>query len=258
MTHYNLGPEGYLEHLRKAKAAVSIPVIGSLNGVSTGGWIEYAKKIEEAGADALELNIFFIPTDPEMAGAEVEKMHCELARNIKASVKIPVAVKLSLYFSSMSNMARRLDQTGVDGLVLFNRFYQPDFDLQSLEVVPALILSSSYDLLIRLHWVAILYGHVRADLAITGGVHTALDVLKAMMAGARVAMMTSALLRYGIEHVAKVRAELVHWMEDHEYESIRQMQGSMSQRSVAEPAAFLRANYMKVLSSYSLRSPRPL
>ncbi|MBZ5515842.1 MAG: dihydroorotate dehydrogenase-like protein [Acidobacteriia bacterium] len=258
MTRYNLGPEGYLEHLRKAKAAVSIPVIGSLNGVSTGGWIEYAKKIEEAGADALELNIFFIPTDPEMTGAEVEELHCELARNVKASVKIPVAVKLSLYFSSMSNMARRFDQTGIDGLVLFNRFYQPDFDLESLEVVPALILSSSYDLLIRLHWVAILYGRVRADLAITGGVHTALDVLKAMMAGARVAMMTSALLRHGVEHVSKVRAELVHWMEEHEYESIREMQGSMSQRSVAEPAAFLRANYMKVLSSYSLHSPRAL
>jgi len=256
MTHYNLGPEGYLEHLRKAKAAVSIPVIGSLNGVSTGGWIEYAKKIEEAGADALELNIFFIPTDPEMAGAQVEQMHCELAANVKASVKIPVAVKMSLYFSSMANMARQLDQTGVDGLVIFNRFYQPDFDLESLEVVPALILSSSYDLLLRLHWVAILYGRVRADLAVTGGVHTALDVLKAMMAGARVAMMTSALLRHGIEHVSKVRAELVQWMEEHEYESIRQMQGSMSQRSVAEPAAFLRANYMKVLSSYSLRAGR--
>jgi dihydroorotate dehydrogenase (fumarate) len=237
MTNYNLGPEGYLEHLRKAKAAVTIPVIGSLNGVSTGGWIEYAKKIEAAGAD-------------------VERVYLELAKHVKSSVRIPVAVKLNIYFSAMANMARQLDEAGVDGLVLFNRFYQPDFDLESLEVTPVLHLSSPYELLLRLHWVAILYGHVRADLAVTGGVHTGLDVLKAMMAGARVAMMTSSLLRNGIEHAAKVRSELVQWMEEHEYESIRQMQGSMSQRSVAEPAAFLRGNYMKMLSSYSLRSPR--
>jgi len=256
MTTYNLGPEGYLEHLRKAKAAVSIPLIGSLNGISTGGWIEYAKKIEEAGADALELNIFHIPTDPEMNGEQVERMYLELAANVKASVRIPLAVKLSLYFSSMVNMARRLDQVGVNGLVLFNRFYQPDFDLEKLEVVPNLILSTSYEFLLRLHWVAILYGHVRADLAVTGGVHTALDVLKAMMAGARVAMMTSALLKHGIEHLAKVRSDLVAWMEEHEYESVRQMQGSMSQQSVADPAAFVRANYVRVLSSYALRPPR--
>jgi len=256
MTTYNLGPEGYLEHIRKAKAAVSIPIIGSLNGISTGGWIEYAKKIEEAGADALELNIFHIPTDPEMNSEQVERMYLELAAHVKASVRIPLAVKLSLYFSSMVNMARRLDQTGVDALVLFNRFYQPDFDLENLEVVPSLILSSSYEFLLRLHWVAILYGHVRADLAVTGGVHTALDVLKAMMAGARVAMMTSALLRHGIEHLAKVRADLVAWMEEHEYESVRQMQGSMSQQSVADPAAFVRANYVRVLSSYALRPSR--
>ena len=256
MTSYNLGPEGYLEHLRKAKAAVSIPIIGSLNGISTGGWIEYAKKIEAAGADALELNIFHIPTDPEMNGEQVERMYLELAANVQASVRIPLAVKLSLYFSSMVNMARRLDQVGVNGLVLFNRFYQPDFDLEKLEVVPNLILSTSYEFLLRLHWVAILYGHVRADLAVTGGVHTALDVLKAMMAGARVAMMTSALLKHGIEHLAKVRSDLVAWMEEHEYESVRQMQGSMSQQSVADPAAFVRANYVRVLSSYALRPPR--
>jgi dihydroorotate dehydrogenase (fumarate) len=256
MTSYNLGPEGYLEHIRKAKAAVSIPIIGSLNGVSTGGWIDYAKKIEEAGADALELNIFHIPTDPEMEGGQVERMYCDLAVQVKASVRIPLAVKLSLYFSSMVNMARRLDQAGVDALVLFNRFYQPDFDLENLEVVPNLILSSSYEFLLRLHWVAIIYRHVRADLAVTGGVHTALDVLKAMMAGARVAMMTSALLKHGIEHLAKVRQDLAAWMEEHEYESIGQMQGSMSQQSVSDPAAFLRANYVRVLSSYALRAPR--
>ena len=255
MTHYNLGPEGYLEHLRKVKAAVSIPVIGSLNGVSIGGWTEYAKKIEEAGADALELNMFYIPADPDMTGADVERVYLELAKHVKSSVHIPVAVKLNIYFSAMANMARQLDQAGVDGLVLFNRFYQPDFDLENLEVTPILHLSTPYELLLRLHWVAILYGHVRADLAVTGGVHAGLDVLKAMMAGARVAMMTSALLRNGIEHASKVRGEVVQWMEEHEYESIQQMQGSMSQRSVAEPAAFLRANYMKMLSSYSLRTP---
>lgn len=256
MSGYKLGPDEYLEHVRRAKATVSIPIIGSLNGVSTGGWIGYAKKIEEAGADALELNIFYIPADPEMTGEQVEQMYGELAAHVKASVRIPVAVKLSLYFSAMANMARRLDQAGVDGLVLFNRFYQPDFDLENLEVVPKLILSSPYELLLRLHWVAILYGHIRADLAVTGGVHAAPDVLKAMMAGARVAMMTSALLEHGIDHLAKVRADLVAWMEEHEYESIRQMQGSMSQQSVAEPAAFLRANYMRVLSSYAGRASR--
>lgn len=253
MTSYNLGPEGYLDHLRKAKQAVGIPVIGSLNGISMGGWTEYAKKIEEAGADALELNIFYISTDTEMSGELVEQRYCELAAHVKASVKIPVAVKLGLYFSSMPNLAKRLDAAGVDALVLFNRFYQPDFDLENLEVVPNLILSTPYELLLRLHWVAILYGHVKADLAVTGGVHSAKDVLKAMMAGARVAMMTSALLKHGIQHLTGVRSELLAWMEEHEYESIHQMQGSMSQRAVADPAAFVRANYVKVLSSYALR-----
>lgn len=257
MRGYNLGPEGYVEHVRRVKAAVGIPVIGSLNGVSTGGWIEYARKIQDAGADALELNIFYIATDTEETGADVEQRYCDLAAAVKASVRIPVAVKLGLYFSSTPNMAKRMDQAGVDGLVLFNRFYQPDFDLENLEVVPNLILSSPYELLLRLHWVAILYGHIRADLAVTGGVHSALDVLKAMMAGARVAMMTSALLKNGIGHLAKVREELVQWMEEHEYESIQQMQGSMSQRSVENSAAFVRGNYMKVLSSYALRTPRP-
>jgi dihydroorotate dehydrogenase (fumarate) len=254
MQRYALGPDGYLEHVRRAKAAVRIPVIGSLNGVSTGGWISYAKKIEEAGADALELNVYYIPTDPEMTGARVEQMHADLVRDVKASVRIPVAVKLGHAWSAMANLARRLDTSGADALVLFNRFYLPDFDLENLEVVPRLTLSSSYELLVRLHWVAILHGHVRADLAVTGGVHTVEDVLKAMMAGARVAMMTSALLTNGIEHLAAVRAGLLAWMDAHEYESIRQMQGSMSYRSVRDPAAFERANYMKVLSSYVLRT----
>jgi dihydroorotate dehydrogenase (fumarate) len=254
LTDYNLGPDKYLEHLRRVKAAVGIPVIGSLNGVSTGGWIRYAKMMQEAGADALELNVYYIPTDPELTSAQVEQMYLDLVRDVKATLKIPVAVKLGHSFTALANLARRLDQAGANALVLFNRFYQPDLDLEKLEAVPTLTLSSSYELLLRLHWVAILYGHIRADLAVTGGVHTAPDVLKAMMAGARVAMMTSALLKNGIGHLQAVRAGLVSWMEEHEYASIRQMQGSMSYRSVANPAAFERANYMKVLSSYTLRT----
>jgi len=254
MRDYNLGPDAYLDHVRRAKAAVGIPVIGSLNGVSTGGWISYAKKIQQAGADALELNVYYIPTDPALTSPEVEQMYVELVRDVTRSVGIPVAVKLGHFWSAFANVAARLDGAGARGLVLFNRFYQPDFDLDNLEVVPSLTLSSSYELLLRLHWTAILYGHVRADLAVTGGVHTAEDVLKAMMAGARVAMMTSALLQRGIEHLGVVRDGLLAWMEAREYESIRQMQGSMSYRSVREPSAFERANYMKVLSSYALRA----
>jgi dihydroorotate dehydrogenase (fumarate) len=254
MAGYNLGPDGYLEHLRRAKQAVKVPIIGSLNGVSTGGWIGYAKKIEEAGADALELNIYFIPTDAEMSGGQVEQMYVDLVSQVKASIHIPVAVKIGAYFSSLPNTARRLDQAGAAALVLFNRFYQPDFDLENLEVVPNLILSTPHELLLRLNWVAVLYGKIQADLAITGGVHTGLDVLKSMMAGARVAMMTSALLRNGIGHLATVQTELLKWMEEHEYESIHQMQGSMSQRAVADPSAFQRANYVKVLSSYALKA----
>jgi dihydroorotate dehydrogenase (fumarate) len=254
MTSYNLGPEGYLEHVSRAKETVDIPIIGSLNGVSTGGWIKYARKIEQAGADALELNIYYIPTDPELSGVKVRQMYEDLVRDVKASINIPVAVKVGHYFSAFANVAQLLKTAGADGLVLFNRFYQPDFDLEQLEVVPALTLSSPYELLVRLHWVAILYGKVNVDLAVTGGVHSAKDVLKSMMAGANVAMMTSALYKHGIDHLTTVRTELLQWMEEHEYESIRQMQGSMSQRAVAEPAAFERANYMKVLSSYELRS----
>jgi len=254
MGHYNLGPDGYLEHVRRAKAAVQIPIIGSLNGVSTGGWIDYAKRIEDAGADALELNIYYIPTDPAVTAAQVEQGYADLVRDVRASVRVPVAVKLGHAWSAMANVAARLDEAGADGLVLFNRFYLPDFDLDNLEVVPRLTLSNSSELLVRLHWVAILCGHVRADLAVTGGVHTSADVLKSMMAGARVAMMTSALLLRGIGHLTAVRRDLLEWMEAHEYESIRQMQGSMSYRSVRNPAAFERANYMKVLSSYALET----
>jgi dihydroorotate dehydrogenase (fumarate) len=249
---YNLGPDGYLEHIRRAKAAVGIPIIGSLNGVSRGGWTEFARQIEQAGADALELNVFYVPTDPAQTGAEVETMYVDLVREVRAAVTIPVAVKLGHSFTALASVAARLDGAGADGLVLFNRFYLPDFDLERLEVTPRLTLSSPHEVLVRLHWVAILYGHVKADLAVTGGVHGSAQVLKAMMAGARVAMLTSALLQHGIAYLAHVRADLVEWMEEHEYSSIAEMQGSMSYRSVAEPAAFERANYMKVLSSYAL------
>src|ERR1051326_2409414 len=253
MDSYNLGPEGYLKHLRRAKDAVNIPIIGSLNGVSTGtwtNWIDYARRIEEAGADALELNIYFIPTDPEMTGQHVEELYCRLVASVKQSLKIPLAVKIGPFFSSMMHMGRRLEKAGADSLVLFNRFYQPDFDLEHLAVKPHLNLSSPYELRLRLHWIAILFPRLEIDLAVTGGVHAAVDVLKAMMAGARVAMMTSALLKNGIDHLGVVLRDLTQWMTEHEYKSIRQMQGSMSQWAVAEPAAFERGNYMRVLSSY--------
>jgi dihydroorotate dehydrogenase (fumarate) len=251
---YKVGPETYLENIAKAKKAVKIPVIASLNGVSTGGWTRYAKKMQEAGADAIELNIYSIPTDPNVTADQVEQGYCDLVRQVKASVQIPVAVKLGPYFTAMVNMAQKLDKAGADSLVLFNRFYQPDFDLEALEIVSSLQLSTPYELLLRLHWVAILYGKVRPDLAITGGVHTSYDVLKSMMAGAQVAMMTSAILKRGIDYIGTVLAELKVWMEEHEYESIQQMQGSMSQKSVADPKSFLRGNYVKLLSSYALRA----
>jgi dihydroorotate dehydrogenase (fumarate) len=255
MSAYNLGPEGYLEHIRRVKSAVDIPVIGSLNGVSTGGWIEYARKIEQAGADALELNVYFIPTDALLTGGQVEDMYVHLVSDVRREIGIPLAVKLSHFFSAILNVAHRFELAGADGLVLFNRFYQPDFDLDRLEVVPNLSLSTSAELRLRLRWVAILYGQVDVDLAVTGGVHTAEDVLKAMMAGASVAMMTSALLERGVVHLAHARQGLLRWMEEREYESIRQLKGSMSQRAVAEPAAFERANYLKVLRSYALNAP---
>ena len=254
LASYKIGPEAYLEQIAKAKAAVKIPIIASLNGASSGGWTRYAKKMEEAGADALELNIYTIPTDPETSSEQVEQGYIRLVKDVKSSVNLPVAVKLSPFFSAMPNFARRLEQAGANGLVLFNRFYQPDFDLEALEIVPSLQLSTPYELLLRLHWVAILWGRVKTDLAITGGVHTAEDVLKAMMAGAQVVEIASALLRRGVEHLKTLEAGVTEWMEAHEYESIRQMQGSMSQRSVADPNTFLRANYLKVLSSYSLRA----
>jgi len=228
-------------------------VIASLNGSSMGGWTRYAKMMEDAGADAIELNTYYVAANPELPGSEVEQMYYDVVRQVKAAVRVPLAVKLGHFFSSIPHMMRRLDLAGADGLVLFNRFYQPDIDLEQLEVVPRLELSHSYELLLRLNWVAIVYGHVRPDLAITGGVHTAEDVLKSMMVGARVAMMTSALLEKGVGHIRHVLDDLKRWMEEHEYESIRQMQGSMARKSVSDPAAFERANYMRVLSSYALK-----
>ena len=254
---YDLGPEAYVEHVRRARAAVRIPVIASLNGVTLGGWTRYAKYIEDAGADALELNVYYLPTNPNQTGAEVEQRYVDLVSTLRRTIRIPIAVKLGPWFSAPANMARQLDDAGADGLVLFNRFYQPDFDLRLLDVIPNLILSNSNELLLRLHWTAILYGRIRASLAITGGVHTAEDVLKAMMAGASAAMMTSALLKRGIDYLAHVQADLLTWMEEHEYVSIRQMQGSMSQKSVDNPGAYERTNYMRVLSSYSPRATTP-
>jgi dihydroorotate dehydrogenase (fumarate) len=253
LTHRVMGPDTYLAHIVKCKQAVRIPVIASLNGTTRGGWLSYAKQMEQAGADALELNIYLIAVDPDTPADQVERRYIDLVKAVKAEVRIPVAVKLGPYFSSMANMARQLDAAGADALVLFNRFYQPDYDLESLEVVPNLILSNSHELLLRLHWIAVIYGTVKADLALTGGVHSAADVVKAMMAGAKVAMMTSALLKRGISYLDTVSTELLIWMGEHEYDSIKQMQGSMSRNAVPQPGAFERANYMKVLSSYAMR-----
>ena len=248
-----MGPDAYLAHIARCKQAVKIPIVASLNGTTRGGWVKYAREMQQAGADALELNIYYIPVDPNTTGEQVEQKYLDLIAAVKSEVKIPVAVKLGPYFSSMAHMAQKLDAAGADGLVLFNRFYQPDYDLESLEVVPNLILSNSHELLLRLHWIAVLYGNVDADLALTGGVHSATDVVKAMMAGAKVAMMTSALLKRGISFLDTLCTELLIWMGEHEYDSIKQMQGSMSRNAVPQPKAFERANYMKVLSSYASR-----
>jgi len=252
---YNLGPEKYLEHISQAKKALGIPVIASLNGVSKGGWIDYAKQMAQAGADALELNVYFVPTDITQSANDIENMYLDLVAAVTVIVKIPVAVKIGPYFSSTGNMALKLEKAGADGLVMFNRFYQPDFDLEALEVVPHLVLSRSNELKLRLHWVAILFGKIKADMAITGGVHTAEDVLKSMAAGAKVAMLTSALLEQGIGYLKTLESEVREWLETHEYNSIEQMQGSLSQKNVAHPAAFERANYVKVLNSYALGLP---
>ncbi len=252
MADYNFGPDGYVEHLREAKSLLQIPVIASLNGRTLGGWIRYAKLLEEAGADALELNVYDLPTDPERTAEQIESELANLVAAVAREVKIPLAVKLSPFYTSIPSVAKRLQAAGARAVVLFNRFYQPDFDLERLEVVPSLWLSTADELRLRLHAVAILFGRIQLDLAITGGVHGATDVLKCMMAGASVAMMTSALLRHGVEHLANVLVGLRDWMTDHEYESITSMRGSMSFRRVANPSAYERGNYLKVLRSHAL------
>lgn len=247
---FELGPDLYLEHLHRAKRAVGIPVIGSLNGVSTGGWIKYAREMEQAGADALELNVYYIPTDLDLPGIQVEQMYVNILEDVKRTVKIPVAIKLGPFFSNMAHMARRLCAAGADGLVLFNRFYQPDIDLEQLEVVPNVLLSTPQAMRLPLRWIAILHGRVGASLAATSGIHTAEDAIKMLMAGADVTMLCSTLLRNGIGQIRVIEREMIRWMEEHEYDSVSLMKGSLSQKSCAHPSAFERANYMKALKSY--------
>jgi dihydroorotate dehydrogenase (fumarate) len=247
---YKLGPEEYLNHIRKAKEAVNIPIIASLNGKSLGGWIDYAKQIEKAGADALELNIYFLATDLDQKSEELEKKYVHIVKRVKSEIKIPIAVKMHPFFSSVSHMAKELNKAGADGLVLFNRFYQPDINLETLEVEPNVILSTPFAMRLPLRWIAILYGRTNADLAATSGIYTADDVIKMIMAGAKVTQMLSCLLKFGIGHIADVISKMKMWMEEKEYESVDQMRGSMSYMNVDDPAKFERANYMKVLHSF--------
>lgn len=247
---FHLGPEEYLKHIRRAKEAVDIPIIASLNGSSVGGWTDYALQMQQAGADALELNIYYIPTEMELSSVQVEATYLDILTAVKTAVRIPVALKLSPFFSSLAHMARCFDTAGADALVLFNRFYQPDIDLETLTVGPHILLSTPQDLRLPLRWIAILYGRVKADLAATSGIHQAQDVLKMLMAGARVTMMCSALLKHGIGHLRTVEAGLHAWMEEHEYVSVRQMQGSMSQQHGEDASAFERAQYMRALNTY--------
>ena len=247
---YNMGPYDYLDHIANLKKATDIPIIGSLNGVSSGGWVKYAKNIEQAGADALELNVYYIPTNLNLTGTEIENMYIDTLTAVKEQINIPVAIKLSPFFTSMSNMARRLDAAGADALVMFNRFYQPDFDLEKLDVVPNLVLSTNWEMRLPLRWIAILYSHIKANMAATSGIHSYEDVLKVMMAGGDVAMVCSELLTNGVGRITEMLTQLENWMDENEYDSIEMMQGSMSQKAVQEPAAFERANYMKALQSY--------
>ena len=252
---YRQGHDAYLSHILRAKAVAGIPVLASLNGATAGGWVKFAKEIEQAGADALELNTYSLPTDPRVTSAAIEDGIVDLVRQVKQSTTIPIAVKLSPQFTSIPHLAARLDKAGADAVVLFNRFYQPDFDIENLNVTPTLTLSRPEELLLRLHWTAILYGDLSADIAVTGGVHSAQDVLKAIMAGGQVAMLASALLANGIPYLATIHSDLLRWMEEHEYQSIRQMRGSLSRRSVPDASPFERGNYIKTLSSYTLRKP---
>lgn len=247
---FHVGPDLYLNHIRKAKELVSIPIIASLNGNTTGGWIDYARQIEQAGADALELNIYDIPTDIHITGAEVEQEYLDILQAVRAAVTIPIAVKLSPYFSNMANMAKRLSETGANGLVLFNRFYQPDIDVDELEVRPHVLLSTPQDMRLPMRWIAILYGRINADFAATSGVHRATDAVRMLMAGAKITELVSVLLRHGINHLRDVELDLVQWLEEHEYESVQQLQGTMSQLNCPNPTEFERAQYMKAVQTF--------
>jgi dihydroorotate dehydrogenase (fumarate) len=249
---FRLGPEEYLKHIAAAKKATHIPIIASLNGSSVGGWTEYAKQIQEAGADALELNIYYIPTDLNLAGEVVEDTYINILRAVKAEVSIPVAVKLSPFFSNFANMAKRLDAAGANGLVLFNRFYQPDIELESLEVKPNILLSTPMAMRLPLRWIALLHGKLNASLAATSGIHRASDALKMLMVGADVTMLCSTIIRHGIPQIAMIERDLVDWLDEHEYESVSQLKGSLSQKNCAEPGAFERAQYMKALTGFAM------
>ncbi|NWF62081.1 MAG: dihydroorotate dehydrogenase-like protein [Fischerella sp.] len=248
--NFRVGPEEYLNHIRKAKEKVGIPIIASLNGSSVGGWTDYARLIQQAGASAVELNIYYVPTDIELTSEQIEQTYINILQAVKAAVTIPVAVKLSPYFTNMANMAKRLDNAGADGLVLFNRFYQPDINLENLEVQPNVLLSTPQAMRLPLRWVAILYGRINASLAATSGIHNARDVLKMLMAGANITMLCSVLLREGINHIRCIEQEMRTWMEKHEYESVQLLQGSMSQKNCPDPSAFERSQYMKALQTY--------
>jgi dihydroorotate dehydrogenase (fumarate) len=250
-----VGPATYLEHIAEAKRSIGIPIIASLNCTTLGGWISYARRITEAGADALELNIYKIPTRTEVAASTIEETYIDTVRSVRAATKIPLAVKLSPYFSNFANMAQRLDALGIDGLVLFNRFYQPDIDLEKMEVTPNLTLSVPADMRLALHWIGILYGKVQANLAATSGIYQAHDVIKMIMAGADVTMLCSALMRYGITHIQKIEMEIAAWLEDHHFGSLSEVKGRMSQKNCPDPSAFERAQYVRGLSSYTSLFP---
>jgi len=253
MESYNTGPEHYLELLEQAKEKLEIPVIASLNGMSPGGWTKYARYMEEAGADALELNVYRVATDVNMTGGEIEQSYIDLVSDVKGSIGIPLAVKISPYFSSLASMARRLIEAGADGLVLFNRFYQPDINLEELKVKPDIVLSSPVNLRLPLRWTAILSGRINGSLAASSGVHTGEDVVKLVLAGADVTQMASALLKYGPSHLATVLFEMESWFAEHDYTSLEQGKGSLSQAHSADPESFERTNYMRSLVSYSSR-----
>jgi len=249
---FRIGPEEYIKHIANAKRSIGIPIIASLNGSSTGGWTDYAKGIQQAGADAIELNIYHIPTDMDVSSAQIEQTYIDIVKAVKSTVTIPVAVKLSPFFTNFANMAKRLDETGADGLVLFNRFYQPDIDLEALDVRPNILLSTPMAMRVPLRWIALLYGRLRPSLAATSGIHRATDALKMLMAGADVTMLCSTLIRHGARQIGVVERDLIAWMEEHEYESVTQLKGSLSQKNCADPSAFERAQYMKAISQFPL------